>query len=141
MLTHENIAEAAHEVNRAYCLSLGDDSQPDWAHAPEWQKNSALLGVAFWAHPQTPKRVYEAKRKEGEKHFDDLDVKPFPGPEASHESWMAQKKAEEWKFGEKKDPKKKEHPCMVPFEKLPKEQQAKDFIFRAIVLQLLPHVG
>ena len=40
---------------------------------------------------------------------------------------------DEWTYGEVKDPAKKEHPCLVAFEALPKEQQAKDYIFKAVV--------
>ena len=58
---------------------------------------------------------------------------PDAGPEASHESWMAQKIEDGWRYGPVKDPEKKEHPCIVPFSQLPAEQQAKDFIFRAVV--------
>nr|WP_262568797.1 hypothetical protein [Endozoicomonas gorgoniicola] len=39
-------------------------------------------------------------------------------------------------YGEVKDPAKKEHPCVVPFSKLPVEQQAKDFLFRQVVHSL-----
>lgn len=103
------VAIVCHEANRAYCKTLGDHSQPEWKNAPEWQKSSAMKGVIFHAE------------------------NPNAGPEASHESWMSQKEREGWIYGEVKDPDKKEHPCMVPFEKLPPEQQAKDFIFRNIV--------
>ena len=102
-------AKVAHEVNRAYCAALGDNSEPAWEDAPEWQKESALLGV-------------------------DLHLSGDHGPEASHESWSAQKILYGWKYGPVKDPEKKEHPCLVPFADLPKEQQAKDFLFRAVVL-------
>lgn len=40
---------------------------------------------------------------------------------------------EGWKYGPIKDADKKEHPCMVPFADLPAAQQAKDYIFRAVV--------
>ena len=102
------IARIAHEVNRAYCEAMGDDSQPTWENAPQWQKDSALLGV-------------------------ELHTSGDHGPEASHESWMAQKVADGWKYGPEKNPEIKEHPCMVPFSELPKEQQAKDFLFRGVV--------
>ena len=36
-------------------------------------------------------------------------------------------------YGPVKDLDAKQHPCMVPFEQLPVEQQAKDYIFRAVV--------
>jgi len=32
-----------------------------------------------------------------------------------------------------KDTEKKEHPCIVPFDQLPREQQAKDYLFRGVV--------
>ncbi len=103
------IAAIAHEANRAYCQSLGDDSQPVWAEAPEWQQQSALAGV--------------------EMHL----ANPEATPEQSHESWLAQKIAEGWVYGEVKDPENKFHPCCVPYEELPAEQKAKDYIFRGVV--------
>lgn len=113
-MTNEQIASVCHEVNRAYCQALGDYSQPVWSDAPQWQKDSAMLGV--------------------ELHISN----PNAGPEASHVSWMAQKIKDGWVYGEVKNPDKKEHPCLVPFHELPKEQQAKDFIFRAVVHALKP---
>jgi len=108
-MNKEQIAEVAHEVNRAYCQALGDESQSHWENAPQWQKDSAISGV-------------------------NLHIKnPDAGPEESHNSWLAQKQREGWVYGETKDPIKKEHPCMVPFSHLPVEQQAKDYIFRSIV--------
>lgn len=108
MTTTEKIAQACHEVNRAYCQAIGDNSQPAWADAPQWQKDSAMLGVQL--HLQNPSA----------------------GPQASHESWMAQKIADGWVYGAYKDPENKRHHCIVPFDQLPVEQQAKDFIFRAV---------
>ena len=111
--TREEIARVCHEVNRAYCQALGDMSQPAWEDAPQWQKDSAILGVKLHVN------------------------NPNAGPQASHESWMDQKIADGWKYGPTKDPEAKIHPCIVPFEKLPVEQQAKDFIFRAVVHQMM----
>lgn len=107
-MSMDAIARVCHEVNRAYCQALGDMSQPTWEDAPERQRASARMGV-------------------------DLHMVGDFGPEASHASWMQQKLAEGWTLGPVKDPAKKEHPCMVPFDQLPREQQAKDFIFRAVV--------
>ena len=73
-----------------------------------WQRDSARMGV-------------------------DLHMSKNVGPEASHESWMAQKVADGWVYGPTKDPERKTHHCIVPFDMLPREQQAKDFIFRAVV--------
>jgi hypothetical protein len=104
----DKIARVCHEVNRAYCQALGDNSQPTWEEAPAWQRESARMGV-------------------------DLHTMGDFGPEASHISWMTQKVADGWKYGEVKDAEAKTHPCIRPFAELPREQQAKDFIFRAVV--------
>ncbi len=42
----ELAAQIAHETNRAYCQSIGDQSQPPWESAPDWQRDSAIKGVA-----------------------------------------------------------------------------------------------
>jgi hypothetical protein len=114
-MNHEQIARVAHEVNRAYCQALGDFSQPAWGEAPDWQKDSAMKGVAL--------------------HLENENL----GPEASHDAWLAEKEAAGWIYGPIKDPEEKTHPCMVPFAALPPEQQAKDFIFRAVVHALAAH--
>ena len=115
-MTVKQVARVAHEINRAYCLAIGDDSQPAWKDAPEWQKSSAVNGVRF--------------------HM----ANPDAGPDASHNSWLKQKQDEGWKYGPVKNPETKEHPCFVPYEELPVEQRAKDYLFRQIVhsLQTIP---
>lgn len=111
------IARVAHEINRAYCFALGDNSQLAWESAPEWQRKSAISGVEFHINnPNSP-------------------------PSASHESWLKEKAADGWKFGPVKDPAKKEHPCFVPYDQLPEEQRAKDFLFGAVVEQLKPYLS
>ena len=111
----EACARAAHEVNRAYCLALGDMSQPSWETAPDWQKTSAMNGVSGALSGNTP--------------------------EQSHESWLAEKKATGWKYGAVKDPEKKEHPCFVPYSELPTAQQAKDHLFTSTVREVAKALG
>ena len=108
----EDIARVAHEMNKAYCEALGDTSQPSWEDAPDWQRDSAVLGVRF--------------------HIGNPDA----SPSASHANWMRQKEMDGWVYGEVKDPKAQTHPCMVPFKDLPAEQKAKDFLFRQVVHSL-----
>ena len=109
------IAMMCHAINAAYCQSMGDDSQPTWDDAPDWQRNSAIAGV--------------------EMHL----ANPDATPEQSHESWYKVKEAEGWKYGEVKDMEKKEHPCFLPYEELPDEQKAKDYLFRTTV-HLVKHL-
>lgn len=109
MFEVSRIARACHEANRFYCLALGDDSQKPWEEAPGWQRTSAIKGVEF--------------------HI----LNPNAGDSASHDSWLEEKRATGWRYGEVKDAEAKTHPCFVPFEQLPIEQQRKDALFRTIV--------
>lgn len=108
MVNVEVIARFAHEINRAYCLSLGDTSQLPWSDAPEWQKESAVNGVM--------------------KHLE----RPLTPPE-SHASWLEQKTNEGWVWGPEKKPELKQHPCMLPYDALPQDQRAKDYLFGTVV--------
>lgn len=103
----EACARAAHEANRAYCIALGDTSQPAWDDAPEWQRSSARNGVVGALAGNTPAE--------------------------SHAGWLAEKVAAGWVYGEVKNPDAKTHPCMVPYDQLPVSQRAKDGIFLAVV--------
>lgn len=109
MTTADSIVEAAahvaHEANRQYCLRLGDDSHLPWDIAPQWQKESARDGVRNFL------------RNEG------------LSPRDSHKSWLDHKRRDGWAYGPVKDPSKKQHPCMVPYEDLPVEQRVKDAVF------------
>lgn len=106
---YEDVARICHEANKAYCNTIGDYSQPDWEDAPDWQKDSAINGVRF--------------------HY----LNDNTTPADSHKSWLKEKEEQGWKYGEIKDPEKKEHPCFTAYENLPKSQQVKDYIFKAIV--------
>lgn len=106
-------ARICHEANRAWCEENGDNSQPTWDDAPDWQISSAINGVVF--HSENPNA----------------------GDSASHDSWSAEKIADGWVYGAVKDPEAKTHHCLVPFEDLPKNQQIKDALFRSIVHAVL----
>lgn len=106
----ELIAKVCHAANKAYCEAIGDDSQVEWDQAEQWQKDSATMGVNFVIHNQ------------------------HAPTSATHDSWLAQKVADGWVYGEVKDAEKKTHPCMVEYDKLPVEQQLKDSLFRGVVM-------
>jgi hypothetical protein len=106
-------ARTAHEANAAYCVALGDHSQAAWYFAPAWQQDSALAGVRF------------------------LLANPDAGDDASHESWRRAKVEDGWIYGPEKNAEAKTHPCLVPFDELPPEQQRKDRLFRAVVTAVL----
>lgn len=109
IMNTSSIARVAHEANKAYCESIGDNSQVSWGVAPQWQRDSAIAGV--------------------QAHLDNPDMTP----EQSHESWLAVKEADGWVYGEVKDADNKTHPCCVPYGELPSKQQVKDKLFSSIV--------
>ena len=108
----ENIARIAYEVNRAYCIAIGDNSFTSWEDAPEWQKKTNIDGVLF-----------------------NLNY-PEAKPDDSHKSWYNKKAEQGWVYGPVKDPDKKEHPCMLLYEELPAEQKVKDYLFKQVVESL-----
>ena len=86
-------------------MSIGDDSQLPWDEAPEWQRDSAMRGVRT------------------------AIANPNITAEDMHEAWAAEKMNDGWKFGYEKDADEKTHPCLVPFNQLPEDQQYKDRLF------------
>jgi len=113
-LTIVDIAKACHEANRVLCEAYGDWSQPLWEEAEDWQRDSAINGVRFVIdNPDAP-------------------------ASANHDSWSEHKLRDGWTYGPVKDPEQKTHPCLVPFDQLPPEQQAKDVLFHAVCQALIP---
>lgn len=112
MMPVEQIARVCHEVNRAYCEAIGDQTQKSWEEAEEWQRVSAVDGVRFKLE------------------------NPGVTPEQQHNNWSRVKIEAGWIYGPVKDPSRKEHPCLVPYNQLPREQQVKDHLFGAVVKAL-----
>jgi hypothetical protein len=114
----EAVARACHETNRAYCSEiLGDSSQPPWDQAPQEMQASTRLGVmAFYNEPMS-------------------------GPDLMHERWRQTKEIQGWAYGPEKSVPLKMHPCMVPFDELPAEQQLKDILFSGTCRMLFEAFG
>lgn len=113
----EDVARLCHEVNRGYRAGIGEDPGPRWEDAPEEMRASARAGVR--AHLLAPGGLT---------------------PEAQHEAWAAHKHAAGWVWGRRKDPDRKEHPCLVPYAALPPAQRAKDHLFAAVVRAARRHL-
>lgn len=103
------IARIAHEVNRAYCEAIGDHSQVSWKNAEQWQRDSAINGVTFSIN------------------------NPNSTPEDQHEEWLNSKLKDGWIYGSIKNAEEKQHPCIMSYNNLPKEQKIKDALFLAVV--------
>ena len=106
------MAELAHNVNTTYSTAKGETGHVDWEEAPVWQRETMIAGVAF------------------------LLANPNATPEETHNSWMAKKEEDGWRYGHIKDPENKFHPCMRPYYQLPLDQRVKDSLFLAVVRTL-----
>lgn len=104
----ELIAKLCHNVNKAYCESIGDNSQLSWENAEKWQKDSAINGVKFHLENNTT-------------------------PKDSHDNWLKEKLKDGWVYGEVKCVESKTHPCIVEYDELPTQQKTKDYLFKSIV--------
>lgn len=62
-----------------------------------------------------------------------LIADPNAGADARHNAWMEKMLADGWKFSKKRDDAAKTHPRLVPFDRLPKKEVAKETLLHAIV--------
>lgn len=109
-LTIDGIAKTCHEVNRVWCEAHNDTSQASWEASPDWQRESALKGVAAALEGVSDEEL--------------------------HQLWCDTKHQDGWVYGEVKDAVAKTHPCLVPYDQLPLAQQVKDTLFRTVVESL-----
>jgi hypothetical protein len=86
---------------------VGDDSQPHWEDAPEWQREASVKQIAGVLAGNTPRQ--------------------------QHDDWCHQKREDGWVFGEEKDPICKTHPCLVDYDRLPQYQKDKDAVYVGVV--------
>ena len=103
----DQISKTCHEVNLAIQKLNNEPTLQSWDEAPDYIKASCRQGVLNAMKGETPEQL--------------------------HESWMAFRIADGWTYGLTKDPVKKTHPCIVPYEELDDFQQLKDAVFIAVV--------
>lgn len=108
------IARAAHGVNRAYRMALGEPGGPAWHAAPEETRNAVIRGVEYrHAHPDAT-------------------------PEDMHRAWASDKLAHGWTRGDVESALLKTHPNLVQWGSLSAEQRAKYAIFLAVIDEVMP---
>jgi hypothetical protein len=110
-----DIAKVCHEANRALRAALGEGQYPAWEDCPERKQELVCKGVRFH-----------------------IKCRGKATPKQSHYNWILGMQADGWTYGEEFDADAKKHPCLVPFDELPPEQQLKDELFANIVRMLMP---
>lgn len=108
----QRIAQVTHEAVRAWQSANGQRAAPAWAHAPDWMKTATLEAV-YWNTGDKP-----------------------PTAAARHRQWVDEKKQAGWKLGPRKDGRRKTHPLMVPYSKLPEVERRKDALVSAVITSL-----
>ena len=102
-------AQMAHELNRAYCATIGDPVAPCWDEATPAQRDRVILGVRFAL--QNPQAT----------------------PDMMHQNWMKTHLDTGWTYGPVKDEGLKTHPCLVKYHQLPAPQLVKDTFIPAVL--------
>lgn len=138
----ERLAEAAHDV---YCDGLRDRGYKWGPETDEEEKTSSVL-VPY-------EDLNEALKEQNRAYVRDIpnklarvgyvmvparsDQVPFEFPEGDedlerlaemeHNRWVRAKVADEWRFGPEMDANRKEHPALLPWRKMSKEEKARRF--------------
>lgn len=100
-------ARIAYEANRAYCSAMQDVVGKEWHDLAADEMMSYVRGV--------------------------VGVLNGNSPAEQHAAWCADKKANNWVYGPVKDEHKREHPCLLPYDRLPASQRQKDVLFIGVV--------
>lgn len=109
-----DIAEVCHAANCALCASIGDRILPPWDQLSLGEQRTVMQGVQAALND------------------------PGISSRESHANWMAAKIRDGWVYGEETNDSKKTHKCLVPYDNLPPEQQAKDALFLNVIKSLSP---
>jgi len=112
-MTDEELARIVHSAHVAYNIILGDNA-PD----------SPWDALSFRHQEQVARRVKSIRQGHGAAQI--------------HAEWVDEMKRWGWKLGDVKDPAKKTHPCLRPYDELPPEQQDKDRMAVNLVLTFMP---
>ena len=108
------ICRVVHEALRAFKAGIGQADLPTWKRAPKWMKSATRDSVLS------------------------VIQNPDQTSKFQHEQWVAQKRADGWKYGKTKDTKAKTHPLLIPYEELDPNEQLKDALLIATVKAFVP---
>jgi hypothetical protein len=103
------IAQVMHEAVRAWQKANGQAAAPPWSRAPKWMREASREAVLWrMENPKAPSS-------------------------AQHDQWLAQKRAEGWRYGRTKNGARKTHPLIVAYADLPEVERRKDAMVGALI--------
>lgn len=119
-----------------------------YRHGIEWPRGSRIERRAIFIYEAARLQAYAVNApivpepwSQREQAFRDQFLKVVAmmcsprrkkNPAELHADWMKAYETMGWKYGEKRDTGKKEHPDMLPFDELPWREQNKDAVFVAL---------
>jgi len=59
----------------------------------------------------------------------------------THENWSKERIHQGWRWGPERNDRKKEHPCLIPYEKLPESEKENDRIIATELLKTIILLG
>lgn len=103
-----NVARIAHEVDRAYLMTIGGNVGEPWEKASADDRDGVVMTVRAMSVGHVT-------------------------PRSTHEAWVTEMIRNGWRRGETYSTKKKTHPNIGDYDELPPEVRARDAILAAVV--------
>lgn len=105
------LAQTCAVANRQQCRRIGEEPSPTWRNMSRDQREGLIQGVKMVLDGALPREL--------------------------HESWMGWRKTYGWTYGPRLNRKKKRHPDMVPWKRLPISSQYKTFVFMEVIAECM----
>ncbi|MCX8512311.1 MAG: RyR domain-containing protein, partial [Chthoniobacteraceae bacterium] len=97
-------------------------SVPEWETLPEFLKESNRW---VFLHGKIKDEIRSALKGGSSEVLDEVERHLA---ECEHQRWMGERIMDGWVYGPAKDPEKRTHPSLKPFDELSSEEQEKDFV-------------
>lgn len=97
-------------------------SVPEWETLPEFLKESNRW---VFLHGKIKDEIRSALKGSSSEVLDEVERHLA---ECEHQRWMGERIMDGWVYGPAKDPEKRTHPSLKPFDELSSEEQEKDFV-------------
>ena len=113
----KQLATLCHQAIREFKINVMNEDMNDWNTCEQWRRDDTIQSVKMilrYDHPT----------------YDLL-----------HNHWLEMKRVNGWVYGKETDRPNKIHNCMVSFDELPPEEQAKDHLFVELCLIYKPFIS